>query len=61
MSLWSLAIQGQGALVQGVLAFCLFEAAFYSSLYRYWHASFSQAVASPFWFPRFGVVVRASC
>ena len=35
--------------VRGVLAFCLFEAAFYVA-YRY-TMSFSQASASPFWFP----------
>jgi signal transduction histidine kinase len=49
VSLWSLVTRGRGGLVQGVLAFCLFEAAFYYA-YRY-GMSFSQAVASPFWFP----------
>jgi hypothetical protein len=49
VSVGSLALQGRGALVQGVLAFCLFEAAFYFA-YRY-GMSFNQAVASPFWFP----------
>src|SRR6266566_2096481 len=49
VSLWSLVTQEHGRLVQGVLAFCLFEAAFYFA-YRY-GMSFSQALASPFWFP----------
>ncbi len=39
----------RGPVFQGVLAFCLFEIAFYFA-YRY-GMSFSQAVASPFWFP----------
>jgi signal transduction histidine kinase/integral membrane sensor domain MASE1 len=48
-SFWSAALQGRSALVRAIVAFCVFEIAFYFA-YRHGMA-FSQAVASPFWFP----------
>jgi len=48
-SFWSAALQGRSALVRSVVTVCVFEIAFYFA-YRYGMA-FSQAVASPFWFP----------